>query len=349
MRLSLLCILICICTSVSASVSWHDGDLASAFAAAEASERNVCVVFVKENCGHCKHLVNQVLPHPVVVAQLDRMVVVRIEMDSHDGQAWSADIGVSSSPSIVVLQAATEVDRIIGVPGHEDLARLLEDYLAGRNTIGDLQQRLQANPNDPEIMLPLARKFGDRQRFDETFALFDHIIEVDPDNESALADDAIYLKGAYLQRQMAMPRDAISVLRAGLDRFPTADKSAFMYYRMALAYRDLNDASGLVIAYTVYRERLPENALIHRSTANMLTKLNVTDKAVQRTAAVAGKMAMELEPQNPKNFRIAATALALAGDNAAACDAIERAIELMPENRDFRRLHAHLLQKREDK
>jgi Flp pilus assembly protein TadD len=146
-----------------------------------------------------------------------------------------------------------------------------------------------------------------------------------------------------------MPRDAISVLRAGLDRFPTADKSAFMYYRMALAYRDLNDASGLVIAYTVYRERLPENALIHRSTANMLTKLNVTDKAVQRTAAVAGKMAMELEPQNPKNFRIAAIALALAGDNAAACDAIERAIELMPENRDFRRLHAHLLQKREDK
>ena len=328
----------------SGQVPWFDGDVDTAAAHAQRSGRLLCLVFVKDKCGYCHQLVSEVMPDPAVVAELESMVNLKVAFDSEAGQALAADLEVPGTPTILILYPEMrEVDRVTGVNQPAKLAELIRDYRNDRNTFGDLRRRRREDPGNPELIFGLARKHADRHKFTEAFALFDQILEVDPDNHLGWNDDAIYHQGAHLQLNMARPGDALKILSRGLERYPKADKAPVIFYRLALCHRDLNDPKSLAAAYVKYAPQLPVDAMPHRATARLITQLRPTSDDLLQVAWQAAEKALEIEPGNHKNHRVAAGVLLLIDDFDGAKSAIKKAIELAPAVGEYQDMHTFIV------
>jgi pentatricopeptide repeat protein len=75
----------------------------------------------------------------------------------------------------------TEIDRICGYDGDENsYYQTVADYVDGKNTLGDLHERLNQSPQDIQANYRLAKKYIARWEMGEAQPYFKHILELDP-------------------------------------------------------------------------------------------------------------------------------------------------------------------------
>jgi thiol:disulfide interchange protein DsbD len=93
---------------------WFRGDLDAALATAADTDRMVMVEFFTDWCVWCRRLEEVTFADPEVIAELERMVAIRLDAEGR-GRAAASRYGVDRYPTVVFLDATgVEVDRILG-------------------------------------------------------------------------------------------------------------------------------------------------------------------------------------------------------------------------------------------
>ena len=115
--------------------AWHD-DVYAALDLAEQDGRPVFVLFTADWCPPCRQLKADTLSHDQVLAELDRFVLVKVDLTDKAGENGSvaAELDVSSIPAMHVYDA--DGNRLASRPGYIDPASALawlQDARAARH------------------------------------------------------------------------------------------------------------------------------------------------------------------------------------------------------------------------
>lgn len=96
-------------------IAWHDGDMASAFAAATAANKPLLVFWGAQWCPNCRQLKASVFARPDFIEKSKLFIPVYLDGDLPDAQKWADEFQVLGYPTVVVLKPDhSEITRIAG-------------------------------------------------------------------------------------------------------------------------------------------------------------------------------------------------------------------------------------------
>lgn len=124
-----------------------------------AQRKAAVLLFGARWCGPCHVLDQKVLPQPEVQKALGKVVFVHYDAEETPGQEAARALRIVGYPTLVALaQDGSEIDRIEGYQGPEDLVRWLEQVSTQSETDATLKARLDKDPGDAEALVALGRR-----------------------------------------------------------------------------------------------------------------------------------------------------------------------------------------------
>lgn len=260
-------------------------DFEDAQAKALLQNRLVLLVFVGERCPSCPALENGVLKDKRVVDWMERHVIA---LRVYDDAELSARFGVESLPAVMLLdRSLKEVDRVTERLEPPAMVTALVDVYEGRGGVARAQREVDANPDDPDAHLQLARALRNRGR--STAALehflwtFDHL-RGDPKREQERLGEVLgELK--VLQRGLAEASRALQARRdAAASKLIDAYDPETPLEELLLCARELEaiDAAISNVAFTEYAwETLRKREGYPREVVDALFVTTVQSKLIQ--------------------------------------------------------------------
>ncbi|HVS19862.1 MAG TPA: hypothetical protein VMT18_14750 [Planctomycetota bacterium] len=151
-------------------------DWADAQVRADLQNRLILLVYLGERCAACRPLEEGVLTDPRVLGWMERHVIA---LRVFDDPEMDALYGVERYPALVLLdRGLKEVDRINEYLEPPAMVMALIEVYEGRGGVARAQRELDANPDDPQAHLLLARALRNRGRstpaLERFLWLFDH-------------------------------------------------------------------------------------------------------------------------------------------------------------------------------
>jgi len=138
-------------------------DYDQAVAQATGTNKNIFAVFTSEHCHPCQLLKKHILTKPEIVQYVnERMIPLAIDIDVNPTLATT--YRVQGVPATIIIRATKEeVDRFVG---GDDSNEFADDYLDAiisfneqGKTINELEETLRLDPNNPNIMLEIMKKY----------------------------------------------------------------------------------------------------------------------------------------------------------------------------------------------
>ncbi len=251
-----------------AGVPFIYGQVQAAMDRAKAEGRPLMVDVFATWCGPCKELDAKVFQSPGAEEALSAFVALKVDAEAGEGPAFVERHHVVGYPTVLFLDSqGNEIDRIFGeVPAQQffDSAR---DFLAGRNTLAELEKRFASErAGDLELSFEILLRHA--ARVDEAPALAHlELLEgaraglakapapADPDARALRAGtlarlDELAAHGRYViakyvllrgKKQYSRARQSLLELRR---RFPGSPYATSALYDLAQACQGLKDAAG---------------------------------------------------------------------------------------------------------
>jgi len=164
---------------------------------------------------------------------------------------------VESYPTILVLKPdGTEIDRVVGYYRAPEFMGLVEDYLAGRNTLGSLIAAEATQGQDPRFVAHLADRYYEHGLYPEAKARYERMLPLDPKNQTDLVDDAL----TSLARLSRKSKDYLSERKFAqvvLDRFPESDQAKTALLQVADSYKREQSWTHAREKYLDYTKKYP--------------------------------------------------------------------------------------------
>ena len=184
------------------------------------------------------------------------MAKLNAEVDT----ATAARYRVLGYPTVMVLnEKGEELDRVVGYYRAPEFISQVEDYLAGRNTLGSMIAEEHAKRNDPEFIYKLADRFADHGLFDEARKRFLVFVTLDPKNKSGKVDDALYrlARMARKKHDYASDRKYAQMI---LDRYPDSDMMKPAFLEVGQGFRKDGQLEKARTIFLDYAKRFPEDS-----------------------------------------------------------------------------------------
>jgi tetratricopeptide (TPR) repeat protein len=153
-----------------------------------------------------------------------------VKLNAEVDTVTAARYRVRSYPTVLVLRPdGIELDRVVGYYRAPEFMGQVDDYLAGRNTLGSMAAAESTQGSDPAFLAKLADRFFEHGLYEDAKTRYVRLVAVDPANKSGLVDDALM----SLARMSRKDKDYAAARRYAqrvLDRYPDSDaiKSAFL-------------------------------------------------------------------------------------------------------------------------
>jgi thiol-disulfide isomerase/thioredoxin len=120
-------------------IDWFKGDVDSAFANAQASNKPVLLYWGAQWCPPCKQLKSAVFSRPDFIEKSKLFVDVYLDGDLPDAQKWGDTFRVTGYPTVVVFKPdRTEITRIAGNMDLSLYAGVLDDALGDVRPVKDV-------------------------------------------------------------------------------------------------------------------------------------------------------------------------------------------------------------------
>jgi TolA-binding protein len=166
---------------------------------------------------------------------------------------------VLSYPTILVLNdKGEEIDRVVGYYRAPEFMSQVEDYVAGRNTLGSMIAEEPAKKNDPEFIYKLADRYADHGLYEEARKHFLVFVALDPRNQSQRTDDAYY----RLARMARKDHDYVSEWKYAkviVDRYPDSDMYRSGILEMGQGHRKNGELAVARQIFLDYAKRFPQD------------------------------------------------------------------------------------------
>ena len=160
-------------------------------------------------------------------------------------------------PSILVLKPdGTEIDRVVGYYRAPEFMGLVEDYLAGKNTLASMVAAESTLGQDPRFVSRLADRYYEHGLFSDAVSRYERVVTLDPTNKTELVDDAL-TNMARLSRKdkdYAAERKYASMV---LDRYPKSDQAKTALLQVADSYKRQESWTKARTYYLDYTKKYP--------------------------------------------------------------------------------------------
>ena len=313
-------------------LDWREGrPWAEVVAEATAAGKPIFIDFFATWCGPCKMLDAQVYNQPAVVAELGKLVTYKVDVDQEPFKPLAKQFGVKAMPTMVLCRPdGTEIDRFLGFRPAEEFLATVVDYVAGRNTLSDLQARVAATPDDPELLGRLGAKHAERGEVEPARTALSRVLELDPANAQGQAAPALQA----LAEMEAMARDypaAVTHLQRLLAAFPDAVDRGELLGFTAWAQGRAGDLPGQTATFHELLKLNPDDV----RTLNALAWSLSEQKQGLDEATTHALRAAELSDNDPEVCDTVAVVYYARGMTAEALAWIDKAIAKDPQNESF--------------
>jgi len=324
-----------------APLDWREGrPWAEVVAEATAAGKPIFIDFFATWCGPCKMLDAQVYNQPAVVAELGKLVTYKVDVDQEPFKPLAKQFGVKAMPTMVLCRSdGTEIDRFLGFRPAEEFLATVVDYIAGRNTLSDLQARVAAMPDDPELLGRLGAKHSERGEVEPARTALTRVLELDPANVAGHAAPALQT----LAEMEAMARDypaAVAHLQRLLAAFPDAVDRGEVLGFTAWAQGRAGDLPGQTATFRELLKLNPDDV----RTLNALAWSLSEQKQGLEEATTHALRAAELSGDDPEVCDTVAVVYYARGMTTEALSWIDKAIAGDPENEAFRQRREVMVQ-----
>ena len=239
-----------------AGIAWKNA-MDTALADASEHSRPILLDFYTDWCVWCKALDESTYTDSAFVQFSKRFTCAKVnaEVDTVSAERYR----VRSYPTVLLLRAdGTEIDRVVGYYRAPEFMALVEDYLAGRNTLASLIAGEASQGSDPVFVSKLADRYFEHGLYDDARTRYEKMTSLDPKNQSGLVDDALL----NLARMSRKDKDYAAYRKYAqtiLDRYPQSDGAKTAFLQVADSWKrggDLARARGL---YLDYAKRYPDD------------------------------------------------------------------------------------------
>lgn len=222
-----------------------------------------------------------------------------------------------------------EIERIIGYDSKpEKFIAMLQDFVAGKNTIQDLLAQYRQSPNDVDVNYAVAKRYIAR---DDAFKAYDYltnILNLDPDDTKGHGEEA----KCYLGMYELWKKDNSSPLQTLLPSLRDANIIRLGFNSLIRYYRNKKDTLQVVQTYENMLERIPSDASSLNDYAWYIYQQRIEEK--YQSGIDATKKALELRPDAANIWDTLAWLLYEKGDKNEAVTAMEKAVSLAGRNKE---------------
>jgi thiol-disulfide isomerase/thioredoxin len=169
--------------------------LSEALAQASSGSKLIVVDLVADWCGWCRQMESRTWPDPKVNRLAQQYVFLRLNGEKEkDGIELIEKFRVDGYPTVMLLNAdGTEFDRFEGFMSADQFLSTLKGTLANPETLGNLIAQEKNNGDDLTLRYKLGQALFRRNEFKEAQLRFEKIAEMDPKNESHLAESTLLM------------------------------------------------------------------------------------------------------------------------------------------------------------
>lgn len=352
-------------------LTWNTGPFLNSLGRAASLEQMLVVYFWIDGSEHCVQLYQETLQSDTAARELAGFVLHSADLASDGGAQLVERYGVGVVPTLLFLTPQGDAeDAIVGFIGEADLAFELQRIRSGRETVSDYRARAGAAPDDLQARYDLALKLRHVGCTDEAQRLVDSIRAADPGGETVVGAQLHLLDLIELVRDESDDRDDPSTwdlrkVRAHVAKVKPDVVRFEGWNWIAEQEGARGERAAAVEAYRAAWKAIPDERKV-RWTYDVLTTfwewrddlsrsdkrffLAVAEELVERTAAPEepeGEPAPAATPAEEEDEEVGfyrpfyllslSNALTLNGRERDAIAALERAIEIAPENEDLKR------------
>lgn len=184
-----------------------------------------------------------------------------VHVDAEKDSLTAQKYGVAGYPTIVLARAdGTEIDRIYGYADPEEFMKIINEYLAGKNTLDDYLTRSQAAPT-MELYYLIANKYVARKKFDEAGDYLGRIISGDPRNTEGYSDSAMFSLGDMKSRAKEYEA-AMKIFSEFGSVFPESDMADDAYFALAKTLRRQDKFDEAIAEFKKFPTVFPESDML---------------------------------------------------------------------------------------
>jgi tetratricopeptide (TPR) repeat protein len=172
-----------------------------------------------------------------VIALSEDMIFVKAE--AKKDTTMGSQYKIAGFPTVIFMKSSgEEIDRIYGYLPPDDFVTTIKNYLQGKETLGDMKNRFQADSTDVELAFKLADKYEARRGYDEAFYYYQKVVDLDPEDKKGKSQDALF-NIAWLEIRKKDYPEAIDAFKRFLEKYPESamaeDAEMYIPYSYAKA------------------------------------------------------------------------------------------------------------------
>jgi tetratricopeptide (TPR) repeat protein len=319
--------------------TWNPGGLSDALTVARTEERAVLVAVEAAWCPTCHQLERDVFERSAGRLPADRLVGVKIDFDTPEGQAVVERYRVIGLPTTLLLEAnGKERGRVEGYEDVDSYVAGVREALEGADRCAAALARLALAPDDPAGNAEAGAALLARGDEAEGLRLLERARTLDPDNGKKVFIEATRTIGRYYFRVKHQYDRALAHFQEGAARAGDTDAAWGFRYWTAMTLRAAgraDEASALLDRLVAENPGRPEPVAVQAEYLYMTGGDGATALRLARDAA-------RLAPTDDWNHYLVAVLAERTGDRASALAEARRAVELAPGEAIYEHLLARL-------
>lgn len=225
-----------------------------------------------------------------------------------------------------------EIDRICGFEGKKDsYFQTIKDYTNNKNTLPVLLAQFKDDSNNVDINFKLAQKYTGRWERENAHRYYAKVLKLDSNNEKGYQTESLFQLAVYNVRV----KNNVSTLESFMANDLIEKYLQQGYSEIVRYYKRTKNNDKLVETYEIAITKIPGNANLMNEYAWFIYQQKIKSK-YNRGIELA-KQAVEIKPDAAHIWDTLAWLQFEKGNQDEAIKAMEEAVQLAPDNDDFKK------------